>query len=268
MLESRSMDAVTQALREQYKDGSNLNARMRLHARFSTNRYGIFPWILDHMTLADDARVLEVGTGTGQMWVRNRDRIPAGWRIIVSDFSDILRDGLANLASVAHRFEAAQLDAQSLPFANATFDAIVANHMLYHLPDVPRALAEFHRVLKPGGRCFAATFSTSNMREFNEAAERFLGTPVSKAATHFGLETGLAPMRAAFDSVEVLRYPDSLVVTEAAPLIDYINSTSMRMRAKISDDKIAALKNFFEQEIAQHNAFHISMDAGMFVARA
>jgi SAM-dependent methyltransferase len=263
------MDAVTQALREQYKDGTNLNARMRLHARFSTNRYGMFPWILDHMTLPDDARVLEVGTGTAQMWRQNRDRTPRGWRIVVSDFSDgILRDGLANLTSTGRRFEALQLDAQSLPFANATFDAIVANHMLYHVPDVPRALAEFRRGLKPGGKCFAATFSTSNMREFNEAAERFLGIPVSRAATNFGLETGLAPMRAAFASVDVLRYPDSLVVTEAAPLIDYINSTSTRMRAKVSDDKIAALKNFFEQEISRNQAFHISKDAGIFVATA
>lgn len=264
------MDAATQALREQYKDGSNLNARMRLHARFSTNRYGIFPWILDHMTrpqtLPVDARVLEVGTGTGQMWARNRERIPNGWRIVVSDFSGILRDGLGNLASVEHHFDAAQLDAQWLPFREATFDAIVANHMLYHVPDVPRALAEFRRVLRPGGRCYAATFSNSNMREFNEAVERFLGMPISKAAAHFGLESGLAPMRDAFSHVEVLRYPDSLVVTEAAPLIDYVNST--RTRAKMSDDKIAALGKFFQDEIAAHHEFRISKDAGIFVAQA
>jgi len=259
------MDAAKQALLEQYKDGTNLNARFRLHARFSTNKQGIFPWILDHMTLADDARVLEVGTGTGQMWARNRERIPKGWRIVVSDFSGILRDGLANLAPIAHRFDAAQLDAQWLPFRDATFDAIVANHMLYHVPDVPRALAEFHRVLKPGGRCYAATFSNSNMREFNDAVERILGRRLSNSAAHFGLESGLPPVRAAFARVEVIKYPDSMVVTEVEPLIDYVKST--RMHRLVSDDKIEALRNFFAQEIAAHQGFRITKDTGMFVAQ-
>ena len=219
------------------------------------------------MILPDDARVLEVGTGTAQMWLRNSDRIPGGWRIVLSDFSDgILREGIAALEASGKHFAAAQLDAQALPFATASFDAIVANHMLYHVPNVPRALAEFHRVLKPGGRCFAATFSTSNMREFNEAVERFLGMPISNSASHFGLESGLAPMHAAFPNVEVLRYPDSLVVTEATPLIDYVNST--RIRARVSEQQIASLKEFFEQQISEHGAFRISKDAGMFVAKA
>ena len=85
---------------EQYKDGSNLNARMRLHARFSTNRYGIFPWIFDHMTapstLPSDARVLEVGTGTAQMWIaQSRSHSTRMAHRAVGFFRGILREGLA-----------------------------------------------------------------------------------------------------------------------------------------------------------------------------
>ena len=43
----------------------------------------------------------------------------------------------------------AVLDLQALPFPEACFDAVIANHMLYHVPDRPRALAEVQRVLKP-----------------------------------------------------------------------------------------------------------------------
>ena len=73
-------------------------------------------------------------------------------------------------------------------------------------------------------------------------------------------------MRAAFATVDVLRYPDSLVVTEVAPLIDYVNST--RIRARVTDEQIAALKMFFEKEISERGAIHITRDAGMFLARA
>ncbi|HLX37008.1 MAG TPA: methyltransferase domain-containing protein, partial [Candidatus Binataceae bacterium] len=136
---------------------------------------------------------------------------------------------------------------------------------LYHVPDVPRALAEFHRVLTPGGRCYAATFSHGNMREFNDAVERILGRRVSNSAAHFGLESGLPPMQGAFAQVEVIKYPDSMVVTEVEPLIDYVKST--RMHRLVSDDKIEALRNFFAHEIVAHQGFRISKDAGIFVAQ-
>ena len=267
VLESRSMNGK-EVLQEQYKDGTNLSARIRLHARFSTNRIGMFNWIFDQMKVPENARVLEVGTGTAQFWIRNAKRIPPRWRITVSDFSlGILKEGLADAAARAARsFNAAQLDAQTLPFKDGVFDAIIANHMLYHVPDVPAALREFRRVLVPGGACYAATMGRASMKEFHDAAYRFLGFRMSQSAEHFGLETGLAPMRECFSQVDLLRYPDSLIVTEVGPLIDWINST--RVGSKAAPENLAALKDYFEAEISKHGEYRITKDAGMFVAIA
>ncbi len=51
---------------EQYRDASNLNARLEIHRRFSTNSYGWFAWVFDTLeTLPKQARVLELGCGPG-----------------------------------------------------------------------------------------------------------------------------------------------------------------------------------------------------------
>src|SRR4030042_5807066 len=71
---------------EQYKDASNLNARIQLHQRFSTNPHGWFCWIFDQFDLPSKPNILEIGCGPGILWLDNRDRIPAGWSIRLSDF--------------------------------------------------------------------------------------------------------------------------------------------------------------------------------------
>jgi len=262
-----SSELAQARLAEHYQNGNNLNARIRLHSVYATNRYGMVRWIIDQMEVPADARVLELGTGTGELWKRNAARIPMQWRIVVSDLSrGILTEGLANIGPFAAPMWPVQIDAQVLPFPARTFDAVVANHMLYHVPDPSRALREIRRVLKPGGICFAATFSRANMREFNDAVERFFGTPLSRAATHFGLENGAEMMRECFGAVDVLRYPDALRVTEAQPLMDYINSAQRRSFA--APEKQAAIREFFESEIHTHGAFRISKDAGLLIARA
>jgi ubiquinone/menaquinone biosynthesis C-methylase UbiE len=255
-------------LREQYKDGSNLNARMRLHARFSTNRYGIFRWIFDQLKLSETARVLELGSGTAQLWMRNADRVPREWKIVLSDFSfGMLKESRANLASIERPFAMALADAQALPFRDGIFDAVIANFMLYHVPDVPLAMREIRRVLIPDGSCCAATFSKENFREYHAMVERFLGVPrASGNASHFGLENGGDLMRTSFPHVEVLRYPDDMIVTEAQPLIDYVNST--RARRNATAEQMNALRQFIEAEIAAHGSIHITKDAGLFIASA
>src|SRR5262245_37624761 len=74
-------------LRKQYKDSSNLNARIGLHARFSTNPLGFHRWVFDRLQLPMESYVLEVGCGPGALWASNGDRIPVGWDVILTDYS-------------------------------------------------------------------------------------------------------------------------------------------------------------------------------------
>jgi len=255
-----------QVLREQYKDGSKLSARIRLHQRFSTNRYGQMRWMLDRIQVPEDARVLEIGCGTGLLW-RGSTQVPRGWRVILTDMSDgMIRETRSNLARLGRSFSYSQADAQAIPFCDASFDAVIANHMLYHVPDIPCALGEVRRVLKPAGFCYAATMGLANMRELDQLAARFFSIPrMTESTARFGLESGEAYMRRAFSDVKLERYPDSLVVTEAAPLMDYI--CSMRVRSRISDEQIAALRRHLDDEIAAHGEIRITKDSGLFIAR-
>ena len=253
-------------LRDQYKDGSNLSARFRLHQRFSTNRYGLMRWILDRIQIPENARVLELGCGTGILW-RGAVKAPRGWRVILTDMSDgMLRETRGALARLGHSFAYSQADAQAIPFRDESFDAVIANYMLYHVPDIPRALCEVRRVLKPSGFFYAATNGLANIKEMDAMAVRFFSIPqMTKADARFGLESGEAYMCAAFSEVKLERYPDSLVITEAAPLMDYINS--MRVRSRVTDQQIAALRMYVENEIATHGEIHMTKDSGLFIAR-
>ena len=91
---------------------------------------------------------LDIGCGTGAMSARLAKR----GRVVSADFSPLALDfskrrGLKNLVAA---------DAMNLPFADNSFDALVAMDILEHLPDDCAAMSEFHRVLKPGGKVIAS----------------------------------------------------------------------------------------------------------------
>ena len=141
--------------RHQYADSRNLDARFQLHDRFSVNQYGWHEWVFDHLQLPGRARVLEIGCGPGLFWQKNASRRPASWDVTLTDLSPgMLADARRALASPGATHRYATADARHLPWPDAQFDTVIANHMLYHVPDRPRALAEIRRVLRPGGRLY------------------------------------------------------------------------------------------------------------------
>src|SRR5207249_3671752 len=108
-------------------------------------------WVFARLDLGPTADVLEVGCGPAFLWRENP--VPVGWRVVASDMSP----GMASVAKEHTDVHVVVSDAESLPWDDGSFDAVIANHMLYHVPDLDRALSDFVRVLRPGGRLFAAT---------------------------------------------------------------------------------------------------------------
>lgn len=256
-------------VQSQYSNSANLDARIRLHAGFSTNHYGWLPWVFDQLLdLPTTANILEIGCGTGQLWAENRERIPPGWTLTLSDQSaGMLATTKAALADLAHRISFEQIDAQQIPYPDAHFDAIIANHMLYHVPDLPKALAEMHRVLKLGGHLFAATNGKAHMVGLGELAGRFepgLNVKQFLAIDNFQLENGGAKLQRHFAQVVCRLYADALVVDEPTPLVDYI--LSMAMHARYTEQR-SALHDFIVQELAAHGGtIRIAKSTGLFIA--
>ncbi len=265
MSKAEKMEDRAYLLAQQYADASNLDARIALHARFSTNSYGWFRWVFDHLDLPPQARVLEVGCGTGLLWRENLHRLPPDWDLTLTDFSlGMVQQARQNLQDGGHTIAFETADAQALPIADGAFDAVVANHVLFHVPDRAKALAEIRRVLRPGGRLFASTLGARHLQELNDLTPG--RTPGERFGEEYGfsLENGGEQLTAYFSDVALYRYDDALVVTEAAPLIAYIFSSPLT--AGFDDAARSEVVRRVEAALATDGTIRISKEGGLFVA--
>ncbi|MBI5951994.1 MAG: class I SAM-dependent methyltransferase [Chloroflexi bacterium] len=254
--------------KDQYKDSSNLDARIVIHQKFSTNPQGWFNWIFDELVkLPAKAKILELGCGTGEMWKQCVDRIPADWNITLSDLSDGMLDSAwRNLVVTGRGFKFEKMDAQSIPYADGTFDAVIANHMLYHVPDRKLALTEIRRVLKTDGVLFASTVGENHMKEMYGWLKRINTNPGGGMFTNpFTMESGADQLRGLFSNVTQARYEDNLRVTEVERLIAYIRSSIGAV--DISEDELGKLQGEFTATLSTTGEIFISKDSGLFIAR-
>lgn len=252
---------------DQYKDASNLDARLEIHKRFSTNSYGWFNWVFDTLDkLPKDANVLELGTGSGALWSNIADKIPVKWNITLSDLSQGMLDAAwRNLVVTGRNFKFEQMDAQSIPYSDETFDIVIANHMIYHIPDRAKALAEIKRVLKKGGHLIATTVGQSHMKEITDWLQRVDNdNDFSPFTLPFTLENGMEQLEKVFSKVTLSRYEDSLQVTDIDLLIAYLRSAVRT--SEVSEDEIAKVKIDLKNELKKNGRILISKDSGLFEA--
>ena len=251
-------------MEHQYKDSSNLKGRAQLHERFSISKDSWHNWIFDHFAFSESDRILDVGSGPAVLWKRNLHRVSEGWEVVLADFSPgMLLGARRDLRSSAHRFRFGVMDAQEVPFVDETFDVVMANHMLYHVPDRARALSEFWRVLKREGRFYASTNGRNNMKEMKDIVKRVDPMVYERSPLDgFTLENGRKQIAEWFQEVEIHERDDGLVVPEVEPLFAYVHSSG-----RLDKTKGAELRKLIEEEIASNGPIHIAKAGGLFAAR-
>lgn len=225
-------------VKEQYADDTNLTARISIHDKYSVNRTGFGNWLFEQYDFFTGCRILELGCGTGSLWKGRK--LPGNTALTLTDFSagmlDSARTNLAGMGNVTFL----QADIQNIPFEDGAFDYVIANMMLYHVPDIDRAIAEVRRVLKPGGTFACATSGENGIAEFVWSIFA-ISHQLPPVTVPFTLQNGGAMLEKHFDTVQIRRYEDHLEVTDPRDLVSYIRSLkTMADFSSVTDEEMLA----------------------------
>jgi ubiquinone/menaquinone biosynthesis C-methylase UbiE len=250
-------------VKEQYANASNLNTRISIHQKYSTNKMGFGNWIFSNYKITEGMKVLELGCGTGDMWKGHEDLMSKCSKIILSDFSEgMLENAKTNIGSNAN-VEYQIIDIQNIPYDAESFDIVIANMMLYHVPDMARGLSEVRRVLKKHGAFYCATFGEHGIMEFLSHTLNAYGVE-DTVNKNFTLQNGKEILEPFFSDVQRLNYEDSLAVTEIDDLIGYIYSlSSMTTLSSVPKEEI-------REVLAKHmenGVLRVPKEYGMFCCR-
>jgi ubiquinone/menaquinone biosynthesis C-methylase UbiE len=216
--------------------------------------------LLNAASVREGTRVLDVACGPGYVsgTACARGAIATG-----IDFS------AAMILEAQHRYPGVdfrQGDAEDLAFSEATFDALVCNFGLLHLAEPERALAEFHRVLAPGGRIAFTVWDVPD-RAIGHGiviqaiqAHGDLQAPIPAGPPFFRFsdpeESKRTLTAAGFVAVDVDRVDQLWRLPSADALFDVMFNSSVRNTALLraqKPDALQAIREFMRREVQAHN---------------
>ena len=249
---------------EQYKNAKNLNDRISLHEKYSTNSQGWFNWLFEKIDFSKVNRLLELGCGNGKLWQENQIDL-RNREIFLSDISEGMVEEVRN--KLGSDFNCIVADAEKIPFKDAYFDSVIANHVLFYLNDLNQGLKEISRVLKSNGILYCSTYGSRHMKEITDIVQNFdsrINLSNHSLYDVFGLENGECILKKYFTSVQRMDYQDSLEITESKPLIDYIMSCHGNQNEMLGP-RLSEFKEYIEKLLVNNGKIIVTKQAGLFV---
>lgn len=249
---------------EQYKNARNLNDRIRLHEKYSTNKQGWFNWLFEKIDFSNVNRLLELGCGNGKLWQENKIDL-RNREVFLSDISEGMVEEVRN--KLGSDFNCILADAEKIPFKDAYFDSIIANHVLFYLNDLNLGLKEISRVLKSDGILYCSTYGKEHMKEITEIVQGFdsrINLSNHKLYEIFGLENGERILSKYFKNIQRFDYKDTLEITESKPLVDYIMSCHGNQN-EILGPRLVEFKEYIDRLLKQDGKIVVTKQAGLFI---
>ena len=249
---------------EHYKNAKNLNVRISLHDKYSQNKQGWFPWLFKQIDFSNINKLLEVGCGNGKLWKNNKIDL-RNREIFLSDSSQGMVDEVRK--TLGNDFNCMVFDCDQIPFKDGYFDAVIANHVLFYVYDINKALEEISRVLDPGGVFYCSTYGSNHMKEINEIVQKFDSRVIlsqTKLYDVFGLENGLDILKPYFKNIKMKMYDDCLVVDKSKPIIDYIMSCHGNQN-ELLGPKLNRFRKYLDSILLKEGPIKITKEAGIFI---
>lgn len=256
---------------EQYKDSSKLETRINIHELYSTNQQDWHDWVFRHFAFPANARVVEFGCGSGALWQKNIAKLDESLQVLITDYSAGMLAKAKRSIGDHPSFSFRAMDIQQIEMENNSVDVAIANHMLYHVPNIKQALSEIGRILKPTGMFYASTNGLAHLKEIYEYAAGFdASLPFSKPsnARHFGLETGVEQLNEYFDEVRLIRFDCHLEIPHAEALADFIFSIGSSLKQELLERQLLdTFMQYLDDKKDGRGLIKVTKDAGLFICQ-
>lgn len=257
-----------EVLRDQYADDVRLSARQSLWRQ----RTGpsLYQKVLSLAALTGTEVVVDVGCGNGRYLAELERRGHTG-TVLGFDLSPAMaRLGGAHAPTVV-------ADAQALPLRAGGADVALSMHMLYHVPDVDRAIAQLRRVVRPGGLVVVGTNGPGHTAEIKAVLARACAQVAAIEADQgwdtrrFAPKVARTRLARVFDTVEVHEFGDALRVSDPDLVRGYLASwppAAVGLReGEVWQRIVAVAGELIEAHLAEHASFTITSRVAVLLCR-